>query len=168
MKNIIFSFVILLNSINFSYSQVPSLNLNLEKDKNEEMVMQHNDIKLTIGNLNLNAPFLYKGEVTPFQGYLVKLNSYIKIQKIVEGCQTSCDVLIESIKLSYEEKLSQCQIQCDERINIISSENDLLKIDKNKLEKDLSSEQLNKYIWTTASFTAGVGLGILVYSFSIK
>ena len=168
MKNIILSFIILFNSINFSYSQVPVLNLSLEQDKNEEMVMQHNDIKLTIGNLNLNAPFLYKGEITPFQGYLVKLNNYIKIQKIVEGCQSSCDVLIESVKLSYEEKLTQCQTQCDERINIISNENDLLKSDKKKLEKDLSSEQLNKYIWTAASFTTGVGLGILVYSFSIK
>lgn len=168
MKNILFCSLILISFINTCYSQVSPLSLRIDYEKSEEMVMQHNDIKLKIGNLNLDAPFLYKGEVTPYQGYLVKLKNYIKIQKIVEGCQSNCNTLTEAIRSSYEEKLSQCQIQCDERIDIISKENDILKSDKENLKKDLSSEQFNKYIWSAASFTTGVGLGILVYSFSIK
>lgn len=159
------SFVLIANS--FAQGTVIPKSLVLSSDDQEEsMVIQHKDVKITVGDLEIYAPFIYEGEVAPKQGYLIGIRDTIRMKDIVTGCQSSCDTLIDIIKKEYDNKLLLCQSQCDERIGVITVENDQLKLQLKNISEELSSEKTNKIIWAIISAVGGAGIGILIYEIS--
>ena len=167
IKNIILSMLLIFSLINTKANAQVSVNIPSPSDNQpESMIIQHKDVKVTVGDLEIYAPFIYEGEVAPKQGYLVGIRDTIRMKDIVTGCQSSCDSLVNIIKKEYELKLTQCQSNCDERVKIITLDNDLLKKKNKDLLKDLKSEKRSKIIWTTISAVSGAGLGILIYEIS--
>ena len=168
-KNIILSISLLLFSLNIAKGQmteIPTFTLNTVKIEASDKVTDSKDIILSVGPLKINAKFLFEGETVPYKAYLIKFKHVIRIKDALDGCNTSCDLLFNQVKKEYDAKLLQCQKNCDERVKIISSNNDLLKLEKKDLKNKLASEIRSKYIWTTVSALGGAGLGILVYSFA--
>lgn len=168
MKNIFFSILLTLSFIGNLFAQdlqvVPKTKLSLQSEKPAEtFVMQYKDVEISIGDLKIRAPFLYQGEVTPKQGYIIDIRDTIRLKDVVEGCQSSCDVLVDEILKDCKRKISSCQENCDKRIGIITKENEQLTIEINSLEDDLKSEKRSKVVWAIISGVAGAGLGILVY-----
>lgn len=137
-----------------------------ETEKEESIIIQHKDVKITVGGLEIYAPFIYQGEVSPKQGYLVSIKDTILMKDLVMGCENSYKSLIEVIKTDYNKKLILCQEKCEERINVIIKENHLLRKDIKKLNDDVSSERTQKYIWTAVSLFGGIGIGYLTYQVS--
>jgi hypothetical protein len=163
--NLMLSFTLIANS--FAQPLVLPTKLSLTSDKQEEsMVIQHKDVKITVGDLEIYAPFIYEGEPAPKQGYLIGIRDTIRMKDIVTGCQSSCDTLIGVIKSEYDEKLLSCQKDCDERIKIITVENSDLKSEIKKIQEDLKSEKSAKILWAVISAVGGAGVGILVYEIS--
>ncbi len=168
IKNTILSlaliFSLTLTKVNAQVSvNIPTTNPDRQT---ESIIIQHKDVKITVGDLEIYAPFIYKGEVAPRQGYLIGIRDTIRMKDIVTGCQSSCDSLINIIKNEYELKLSQCQSSCNKRIKVITLDNDLLKNKNKDLLRSLKSEKRSKIIWATISAVSGAGLGILIYEIS--
>ena len=160
IKNIIMSIFLVFSSVNV-YAQ----DFTQEED-HQEMVMQHKDVQINIGSLKINAPFLYKGEFAPNQGYLVKFKDFIRMKDVVKGCESSCDILIESIKKGYIAQLKKCQSLCDDRVKNLQDDKDLL-IEKNMLlNKEMKSEITKRYVWSIFAAIGGAGIGILAYEIS--
>ena len=170
IKNTLITFFIIFSLVANSFAQtneIPQTSLVLKSDKQDEsFVIQHKDIEITIGTLKISAPFLYQGELTPKQGYIVSIRDTVRLKDIVEGCQSSCDILIETITRSCNQKLSECQLNCDERVNLITKENEDLRQDIKDLTSDVKKQKNLKLIWSIISGFAGAGLGILVYQIS--
>lgn len=166
IKNIILSFVLLVTSISNSFSQ-DLQPISLESTvESEEFVTQHKDVEIVIGDLKIKAPFLYKGETTPKQGYIVDIRDTIRIKDIVEGCQSSCDILVKELSESYNNKISTCQDNCNIRVNQILKEKEVLILEVSSLKDEVKKEIRSKYIWAIVSSVAGAGIGILVYEIS--
>ena len=166
IKNIILSFVLLVTSISNSFSQ-DLQPISLESTvESEEFVTQHKDVEIVIGDLKIKAPFLYKGETTPKQGYIVDIRDTIRIKDIVEGCQSSCDILVKELSESYNNKISTCQDNCNIRVNQILKEKEVLILEVSNLTDEVKKEIRSKYIWAVISSVAGAGIGILVYEIS--
>lgn len=166
IKNIILSFVLLVSSINNSFSQ-DLQPISLETTTaSEEFVTQHKDVEIVIGDLKIKAPFLYKGETTPKQGYIVDIRDTIRIKDIVEGCQSSCDILVKELTKSYNNKISVCQDNCNTRIDQILKEKKVLVLEVSNLKDEVKKEIRSKYVWAVVSSIAGAGIGILVYEIS--
>ena len=168
MKNIFFSILLTLSFIGNLFAQdlqvVPKTKLSLQSEKPAEtFVMQYKDVEISIGDLKIRAPFLYQGEVTPKQGYIIDIRDTIRLKDVVEGCQSSCDVLVDEILKDCKRKISFCQENCDKRIAIITKENEELSLEINNLQDSLKSEKRSKVVWSIISGVAGAGLGILVY-----
>ena len=166
IKNIILSFILLVTSISNSFSQ-DLQPISLESTvESEEFVTQHKDVEIVIGDLKIKAPFLYKGETTPKQGYIVDIRDTIRIKDIVEGCQSSCDILVKELSKSYNNKISTCQDNCNIRVNQILKEKEVLILEVSNLTDEVKKEIRSKYIWAVISSVAGAGIGILVYEIS--
>ncbi len=166
-QSILLSIMFVCNSFAQDITPIPVTDLSLESEKPDDtFVLQHKDVEITIGDLKIKAPFLYQGETTPKQGYIINIRDTIRIKDIVEGCQSSCDALVGAITKDCKSKLQSCQENCDKRITIITRENELLTIKNSDLKDELKSEVRSKYIWSVASGIAGAGLGILVYEIS--
>lgn len=166
IKNIAVSFLLLLSFVGNSFSQ-DFQNIPLESSTaTEEFVTQHEDVEIVIGDLKIKAPFLYKGEITSKQGYIVNIRDTIRIKDIVEGCQSSCDILVKEITKSYNSKISSCQYNCNIRVEQILKEKEVLTLEVSKLNDNLKSEIRSKYVWAVLSSVAGAGIGILVYEIS--
>ena len=166
IKNIILSFMLLISFINNSFSQ-DLLPVSLESAlESKEFVTQHKDVEIVIGDLKIKAPFLYQGETTPKQGYIVNIRDTIRIKDIVEGCQSSCDILVKEITKSYNDKILTCQNNCNVRVEQILKEKEVLVLKISNLNDKVKSETRSKYIWTVLSSVAGAGIGILVYEIS--
>lgn len=166
IKNIIFNFILTISFVSNSFSQ-DLLPVSLESTtESEEFVTQHKDVEISIGDLKIKAPFLYQGETTSKQGYIVNIRDTIRIKDIVEGCQSSCDILVKEITKSYNDKISTCQNNCDIRVEQILKEKEVLVLKISNLEDKVKSETRSKYIWAVLSSVAGAGIGILVYEIS--
>jgi hypothetical protein len=166
IKNIILSFILLISSINNSFSQdLQPISLETTTSS-EEFVTQHKDVEIVIGDLKIKAPFLYKGETTPKQGYIVDIRDTIRIKDIVEGCQSSCDILVKELTNSYNNKISVCQDNCNIRIDQILKEKKVLVLEVSNLKDEVKKEIRSKYVWAVISSIAGAGIGILVYEIS--
>lgn len=163
IKNILLSLAMLISSISSTYAQSLSLESNDTQKSDQEMVMQHKDVELTVGSLTMLAPFLYKGEFAPHQGYLIKFKDYIRLQDIVIGSQMSNKALIEVIQKGYNEKLLKCQSDCDLRVKSLQDEKDLLLLEQDALLEKVKSIKTSRTIWAITSGIVGVGLGVLVY-----
>lgn len=160
--NLVLSFTLIVNS--FAQPTVLPTNLSLKSDQPEEsLIIQHKDVKISVGDLEIFAPFIYEGEIAPKQGYLIGIRDTIRMKDIVTGCQSSCDNLIDVIKKEYQDKLIQCQSDCDERIKVITVENSDLKSEIKKIHQELKSEKSAKILWAVVSAIGGAGIGILVY-----
>ena len=169
IKNIFLSLFLSFTLIANSFAQGPVIpkSLSLPADDQEEsMILQHKDVKIVIGDLEIYAPFIYEGEAAPKQGYLIGIRDTIRMKDIVTGCQSSCDTLIGVIKSEYDEKLLSCQKDCDERVSEITIKNDQLKSDLAKVSRELKSEKTSKILWSVVSGISGAGIGILVYQFA--
>lgn len=168
IKNTILSLTLIFSLILTKANAQVSVNIPGTNSDNqaESIIIQHKDVKITVGDLEIYAPFIYEGEVAPRQGYLVGIRDTIRMKDIVSGCQSSCDSLVNIIKNEYELKLSQCQSSCNERIKIITLDNDLLKKKNKDLLSNLKSEKRSKIIWAAISAISGAGLGILIYEIS--
>ena len=164
IKRILLSLTIIFSLISTSYSQ--EVKQTIQDSAENEMVMQHKDVELVIGSLKIFAPFLYKGEFAPHQGYLVKFKDYIRLQDVVKGCQSSCDILLDAIKQGYIEKIKKCQSDCDIRVKLLQDEKEMLIMQKKDLAARIDSEITKKYVWTIVSAVGGAGIGILVYEIS--
>lgn len=166
IKNIILSFILLVTSISNSFSQ-DLQPISLENAvESEEFVTQHKDVEIVIGDLKIKAPFLYKGETTPKQGYIVDIRDTIRIKDIVEGCQSSCDILVKELSESYNNKILTCQDNCNIRVDQILKEKEVLILEVSNLKDEVKEEIRSKYIWAIVSSVAGAGIGILVYEIS--
>lgn len=163
IKNILISIILLTSSFKTSHSQNLSLDLNKTEKSEQEMVTQHKDVELIIGSLKIYSPFLYKGEYTPHQGYLIKFKDYIRLQDIVVGSQTSNEALISAIQKGYNEKLLKCQSDCDIRVKRLQDDKDLLILKNKDLTKKVESIKTSRIIWSVSSTIIGAGLGVLVY-----
>ena len=172
MKNIILSIIMTISFITNSFAQnpiVPDTNLQINSEKQDDtFVIQHKDIEINIGTLKISAPFLYQGEITPKQGYIVSIKDTVRIRDVVEGCQSSCDILVKTITESCTNKIESCQKNCDKRVVKITNENENLRKKITSLETDIKKEKREKIIWSIASTAAGAGLGILVYQITNK
>jgi len=106
MKNIFISILMSIMIAASSFAQspiIPNTNLEINSVKQDDtFVMQHKDIEISIGTLKISAPFLYQGEATPKQGYIISIKDTIRIRDVVEGCQSSCDILVKFIFLNTE------------------------------------------------------------------
>lgn len=146
---------------------VPRLTLqNVQQSQNDsqsEFVMSHNNISLKVGTLNINTVFIYKGEVAPYQGYLIKLKDYMSIESLVTSLNKGCNVVSDALVQECKSQLSSCQSDCDDRMTSLIREKDSLALKLKTVESDLRTEQKSKYIWSTISIVAGVSLGIIVY-----
>lgn len=172
MKNIILSIIMTISFITNSFAQnpiVPDTNLQINSEKQDDtFVIQHKDIEINIGTLKISAPFLYQGEITPKQGYIVSIKDTVRIRDVVKGCQSSCDILVKTITESCTNKIESCQKNCDKRVVKITNENESLRKKITSLETDIKKEKKEKIIWSIASTVAGAGLGILVYQITNK
>ena len=172
MKNIILSIIMTISFIANSFAQnpiVPDTNLQINSEKQDDtFVIQHKDIEINIGTLKISAPFLYQGEITSKQGYIVSIKDTVRIRDVVEGCQSSCDILVKTITESCTNKIESCQKNCDKRVVKITNENENLRKKITSLETDIKKEKREKIIWSIASTAAGAGLGILVYQITNK
>ena len=168
MKTFFFSILLTLSFIVNLFAQdlhpIPKTKLSLESEKpSETFVMQYKDVEISIGDLKIKAPFLYQGEITPKQGYIVDIRDTIRLKDVVEGCQSSCDVLVDEILKDCKNKILLCQENCDKRVEIITRKNEQLSIKINVLQDNLKSEKRSKIVWSIISGFAGAGIGILVY-----
>lgn len=166
IKNIFLSFMLLMSSISNSFSQdLQPISLK-NSVESEEFVTQHKDVEIVIGDLKIKAPFLYKGETSPKQGYIVNIRDTIRIKDIVEGCQSSCDILVKELSKSYNNKIAVCQDNCNARVNQVLKEKEVLILEVTSLKDEVKDEIRSKYIWAVVSSVAGAGIGILVYEIS--
>ena len=163
IKNILLSLAMLIASSSLTYAQVLPLESNDIQKPDQEMVMQHKDVELKVGSLTIHAPFLYKGEFAPHQGYLIKFKDYIRLQDIVVGSQMSNKALIEVIQKGYNEKLLKCQSDCDLRVKSLQDEKDLLLLEQDALLEKVESIKSSRTIWAITSVVVGAGVGVLVY-----
>tara|TARA_B100001094_G_C18167778_1_gene793187 strand:+ start:1274 stop:1777 length:504 start_codon:yes stop_codon:yes gene_type:complete len=165
IKNLIINGLLIFSLIGNAFSQNLKL-LHNEESQTEEFVMQHKDVEIVIGDLKIKAPFLYKGEMTPRQGYIVNIRDTIRIKDVVEGCQSSCDILVREISESYKNKIKVCQSNCDVRVDKIISEKKSLELKVVNLKEEVKKETRSKYVWAIISSVAGAGIGILAYEIS--
>lgn len=165
IKNIFINSLLIFSLISNAFSQNLSLPT-VEESPSEEFVMQHKDVEIVIGDLKIKAPFLYKGEMTPRQGYIVNIRDTIRIKDVVEGCQSSCDILVREINKSYENKIKDCQANCNVRVDKIIKEKEVLELKIVDLKEDIKKETRSKYVWAIISSVAGAGIGILAYEIS--
>ena len=166
IKNIIITVTILMSLVTSSYAQNISLDLENTKNVDQEMVTKYKDIELTIGSLKIHAPFLYKGEFSPYQGYLIKFKDYMRLHDIVVGSQKSNESLISTIQKGYDAKLFKCQSDCDLRVKSLQNDKDLLILENKALVEKVQSIKTSRIIWTISSAVVGAGLGVLVYEIS--
>lgn len=165
IKNIILSIVLLSTSIvNAQLPEVPSFTLKTEEAEFSDKVTMNKDITLNVGPLEINAKFMFAKEFLPYNAYLIKYKDVKRLNDALIGCNSSCDILFVQVKKEYDNKLLQCQSDCDARVKKVSDTNDALKLEKKDLEDKLSSEITAKYVWSVLSAAGGAGLGILVYS----
>lgn len=165
IKNIILSIVLLSTSIvNAQLPEVPSFTLKTEEAELSDKVTMNKDITLNVGPLEINAKFMFAKEFLPYNAYLIKYKDVKRLNDALIGCNSSCDILFVQVKKEYDNKLLQCQSDCDARVKKVSDTNDALKLEKKDLEDKLSSEITSKYVWSVLSAAGGAGLGILVYS----
>lgn len=169
-KNIIsflLSFCVIINPVFAEHSVVTDASLTLTSEKQDDsFVIQHKDVEITVGDLKIKAPFLYQGESTPKQGYIISIRDTIRLKDIVEGCQSSCNILTDALVKSCNDKLNNCQKNCDERIKSITKENNNLRKKIKVSEENFQKEKTQKYVWSIMATVAGAGFGILTYQLS--
>ena len=165
IKNIMLSVILLSTSIvSAQVPKVPNFTLNTEESGSSDKVTMNKDITLKIGPLEISAKFMFAKESLPYNAYLIKYKDVKRLNDALIGCNSSCDILFIQVKKEYDNKLLQCQSDCNARIKKISDTNDTLKLEKKSLKNKVSSEIKSKYIWSALSAVGGAGLGILVYS----
>lgn len=158
-------FILIVFSCNYVFAQNTFIKNNFlrEKEKNLEInVIKHETITLDVGTLKIETVFVYKDEITPYQGYLIKFKDFLRIDDLAKNFNTNNEILLNAIVEEYENKLLQCQTDCNQRIDEIIIQNDLLKKEIDKKEKIILKEIKNKYIWSTFAIFGGAGLGILL------
>jgi len=138
-------------------------NLTEEQKSEENFVTNYKDVEFKVGGVKLKSPFIHRGQVAPMQGWILPIGHLIKINKFIEGCKSTCNILSDVIEEGYKEKLEQCQIDCDARVKQIGDENSLLRKNNKELTLNLESEKTAKIVWAVVSVIGGAGLGILVY-----
>lgn len=137
-------------------------NLTEEEKSEENFVTNYKDVEFKVGGIKLKSPFIHRGQVAPIQGWILSIGHLIKINKFIEGCKSTCNILSDVIEEGYKEKLEKCQTDCDARVKQIGDENSLLRKDNKQLTLSLEDEKNAKIIWAIVSAVTGAGLGILV------
>lgn len=158
-------FILVMFSCNITFGQSTFLKTTLlqkEKDESEINLIKHETIILDVGTLKLKTVFIYKGEIAPYQGYLIRFKDFLRIDDLAKNFNSGNEILLNAIVEEYENKLLECQNDCDKRIDKIVIQNDLLKKEIIKKEKLISKEIRNKYVWSTFAIFGGAGLGILL------
>lgn len=145
-------------------SQPLRLSLESEKEKSDDMVMQHGLVDLQLGSLKLQSSFLYTGEEAPYQGYLISFGDFVKIETMVESLSGSCDTTIEELTNNCQKDLTACNTRCNQRLASFEQENKNLNLRVESMTVELKHERNTKVIWAIVSFSAGVGLGVLIFS----
>ena len=108
MKNFILVFLIIFSLVSNSIAQPLSLPEITETvletstpTEGDNFVTQHEDITLKLGTLEFPSNFLYKEELAPHQGYLIKFGDFIRIETLFNNINKGCDIL-------YDELLKEC------------------------------------------------------------
>ena len=130
----------------------------------EDMVTQHHDIELTLGNLKISSIFLYQEESAPHQGYLIKFNDFLKIETLVNNYSSGCSIVVDELTKQCNSDLESCRKDCDTRLGDLLKEKDELDAALNAVTKDLEYEMKQKVLWTALSGVAGVGIGVLIFN----
>ena len=143
------------------------LNLHTVEDSAEDpsdFVMQHGKVDLKLGKLTISSNFLYKGEVAPNQGYLIRFKDYMKIETSFNNLTGSCDTVIDEFASSCKKDLVDCNNSCNDRVSLLEQKNrDLtLRLDETKLS--LKEASNSKVLWAIISLSAGIGLGAIIFS----
>ena len=173
MKNFILVFLIIFSFISNSTAQPLSLPEITETvletstpTEGDNFVTQHEDITLKLGTLEFPSIFLYKEELAPHQGYLIKFGDFIRIETLFNNINKGCDILYDELLKECKSDLQKCQKDCDERVASLLKDKDTLELNlKLQIEKT-DSEVTKKYLWASASVFAGAGIVILVNKLS--
>ena len=130
----------------------------------EDMVTQHHDIELTLGNLKISSIFLYQEESAPHQGYLIKFNDFLKIETLINNYASGCVIVVDELTKQCNSDLESCREDCDTRLGDLLKEKDDLEAALDAVTKDLEYEMKQKVLWTALSGVAGVGIGVLIFN----
>ena len=130
----------------------------------EEMVTQHHDIELTLGNLKISSIFLYQDESAPYQGYLIKFNDFLKIETLINNYASGCAIVVDELTSQCNAYLELCRKDCNTRLDGLLKEKDHLEASLIAVNKDLKNEEKQKVLWSALSGVAGVGIGVLIFN----
>ncbi len=130
----------------------------------DDMVTQHNDIELVLGNLKIEAIFLYQTEKAPYQGYLIRFKDFVKIETLISNYASGCAIVVDELTKQCKSDLTICRKECDSRVKDLITEKDHLEQSLDAVSKDLIAETNKKVLWSTLSGVAGVGIGVLIFN----
>lgn len=157
-------FLLVLIQTQYSFSQ-DLLALEIQKDSESgDMVTQHDDIELVLGNLKIKSVFLYSTENAPYQGYLIKFKDFLKIETLINNYSAGCSIVVDELTKQCKSDLTLCRKECDSRVKDLIVEKDDLEKALEVVNKDLKSEMHKKVLWSALSGIAGVGIGVLIFS----
>ena len=116
---------------------------------------------IEVGNLQIDALYIYKDVKAPKEGYLLNLEDVAQIKIIMDDFQTDCNRWIDQVKETCINDLKNCQEKASERVNKCHSERDLLRTEIIGLKEDLKEQKDKLLVWTIGGSTIGVALGII-------
>lgn len=135
--------------------------------EDETLTTQHamkGMVKLTLGKLEFKAYFVYEDEPAPYQGYIVDIDNYIKIEKLVNLLSKGKQAIVDELTSQCKTSLENCRKDCDDRVNSLIKDKKDLKL---KLDESLVSLEKAKHdgvLFSILTAAAGVGLGVLIFS----
>ena len=116
---------------------------------------------LEVGNLQLDALYIYKDVVSPKDGYLLNLEDVAQIKIIMDDFQSDCDRWIDQVKQTCIDDLKNCQDNAKKRISTCHSERDTLRLSVIDLKKEIKEKEKKIIFWTIGGSTAGILLGVI-------
>ena len=116
---------------------------------------------IEVGNLQIDALYIYEDVKAPKEGYLLNLEDVAQIKIIMDDFQTDCNRWIDQVKETCINDLKNWQEKASERVNKCHSERDILRTEIISLKEDLEEQKDKLLVWTIGGSTIGVALGII-------
>ena len=116
---------------------------------------------IEVGNLQVEALYIYKDVKTPKEGYLLNLEDVAQIKIIMDDYQTDCNRWIDQVKATCIEDLKNCQEKASIRLKSCHDERDTLRTNILSLKKELKEEKSKLVLWTVGGSIGGIALGII-------
>lgn len=150
MKLSLFLSMILLCIPNISFSQSSESNF---VDTVEQII--------EVGNLQIEALYIYKDVKTPKEGYLLNLEDVAQIKIVMDDYQSDCNRWIDQVKVTCVEDLINCQEKASIRLKACHNERDALRTNILLLKKELKEEKSKLVLWSIGGSIGGIALGVI-------